>query len=135
MNPTPIKMVRGAALTFGLTLAVAGAQAGDVIAHPSVSLSADEVKELFQGDKQLLGSVKLVPVDNAAVQPEFAAKVLHIEVPKYTSLWIKQSFREGLNAPAVKSNDAEVVAFVKSTPGAVGYVSVAPAGVRVIARY
>jgi hypothetical protein len=109
--------------------------AGELVAHASVTLSADEVRDVFLGEKQLAAGVKLVPVDNAAVQQEFAAKLLHIEVPKYTSLWMKKSFREGLNAPAVKSNDAEVLAFVKSTPGAVGYVSVAPAGVRVIARF
>jgi hypothetical protein len=116
-------------------LAPAQSRAGEVIAHPSVALSLTEVREVFLGEKQLTGGTKLIPVDNAAVQGDFAAKVLQIEVAKYTSLWIKKAFREGLSAPAVKGSDAEVAAFVKATPGAVGYVNVAPAGARIIAKF
>jgi hypothetical protein len=39
-------------------------------------------------------------------------------------------------APPTKGSDAEVIGFVKATPGAVGYVSAAPgAGVSVLGRY
>jgi hypothetical protein len=109
--------------------------AGEVIAHPSLTLTAAEVREVFLGEKQLAGGVKVVPVDNLAAQPDFAAKVLQIEVPKYAALWTKKAFREGLTAPAAKANDAEVAAFVRSTPGAMGYVSVAPPGARVLMKF
>lgn len=109
--------------------------AGEIIAHPSVTLTLAEVREVFLGEKQLAGGSKLVPVDNLAAQPDFAAKVLQIEVPKYNALWTKKAFREGLTAPPVKGSDAEVAAFVKSTPGAVGYVSVAPPGARSLVKF
>jgi ABC-type phosphate transport system substrate-binding protein len=109
--------------------------AGEVIAHPSVSLSADEVKETFLGDKQLSGATKLVPVDNAAEQGDFTTKVLGMDATKYGARWTKKAFREGLTAPAVKGSDAEVVAFVKATPGAVGYVSGTASGVKVLMKY
>jgi hypothetical protein len=130
--------MRPAALLLALALLSAPPGIGhavELIAHPSVTLSADDVRDIFLGEKQLADGTKLVPVDNAAVQREFVAKVLRIEIPKYTSLWIKKAFREGLVAPAMKGNDAEVAAFVRATPGAVGYVNVAPAGARVIAKY
>jgi ABC-type phosphate transport system substrate-binding protein len=130
MNPT---IVRG----FGLALLLAPAlgHAGDIIANATLTLTAAEVREAFLGEKQLANGAKLVPVDNAAAQGDFAAKVLQVEVAKYTALWTKKAFREGLTAPAVKGSDAEVGAFVKSTPGAVGYVNVAPPGAHVIGKY
>jgi len=94
-----------------------------VVAHPGVTLSADEVRDVFVGDKQSAGGVKLVPLDNAAVQADFLAKVLKVDANKYASIWAKKGFREGINPPAVRSSDLEVAAMIKSTPGAVGYVS------------
>jgi hypothetical protein len=111
------------------------ARAGDIIANPGLTITAAEVKEAFLGEKQLVGGVKLVPVDNAAAQADFTAKVLQIEVAKYNSLWTKKSFREGLSVPSLKGGDAEVASFVKSTPGAVGYVTAAPAGANVVGKF
>lgn len=109
--------------------------AGEMIAHPSVTLSADEVKELYFGDKQLAGNLKLVPIDNAAQQADFLAKVLQTDATKYAARWTKKAFREGLAAPATKGSDAETVAFVKITPGAVAYVAGPSNGVKVLLKY
>lgn len=106
-----------------------------LIAHPALQLSADEAREVFIGEKQLAGSVKLVPVDNAAAQKEFLSKVYDMDAAKYNTLWAKKSFRDGLNAPAVKGSDVEVLAVVRSTPGAIGYVSSPPTGVTVLRKY
>jgi len=102
-----------------------------VISNPGTTISAGEVKEIFLGEKQFAGGTKLVPVDNAALQESFLSKFMQMAHDKYNSMWTKKSFRDGLTAPAVKSGDAEVIDFVKRTPGAVGYVSSAPAGVNV----
>jgi hypothetical protein len=118
-------------------LASLAATAADlvVIAHPGVTISADEVREVFVGEKQLAGGVKLVPLDNASAQADFLAKVVKVDAVKYQSIWTKKGFRDGLTAPSVKSGDQEVINVVKSTPGAIGYVSKASAGVKVIQAY
>ncbi len=113
----------------------APSHAGEVIAHPSVDLSPDEIRDVFLGEKQLAGNLKLVPVDNSAIRPEFLSKVLQTDERKYTARWTKKSFREGLAAPVVKGSDAEVKAFVKSTPGAVGYVSGPSSGMKVLESF
>lgn len=110
-------------------------QAGEIVVHPALMLTAEDAKEAYLGDKQLAGSVKLVLVDNAAQQADFTSKVLQTDVAKYTARWTKKAFREGMTAPAVKGGDAEVIAFVKATPGAVGYVGASAAGVKVVSRY
>ena len=105
-----------------------------VIAN-SDGLAAADVRDIFLGEKRVAGAVRLVPIDNAALQAEFLSKVLKLNSARYKTLWTKKSFREGLNAPPVKAGDAEVLGVIKSTPGAVGYVGFPPAGVKVIQKY
>jgi ABC-type phosphate transport system substrate-binding protein len=103
-----------------------------VIANPNVSVSADDVRDIFLGEKQFAGDVKLVVIDNAAMQNTFLSQIMQMDANKYNGIWTKKSFRDGLTPPAVKSGDAEVSEFIKRTPGSIGYVSAAPAGVKVI---
>lgn len=118
-----------------LALALPAARAGEVIAHPSVVLDADEIRDVYLGEKQFVGNVKLVAVDNRALHTEFLAKVLQTDERKYAARWTRKSFREGLAAPTLKGSDAEVIAFVRSTPGALGYVSSSVGGVKVLERF
>jgi hypothetical protein len=106
-----------------------------VIAHPNVSLSAEEIQDVFIGDKQFAGSQKLIVTDNSAAQIDFLGKVVKMESKRYSALWVKKSFRDGLAIPSVKGSDAEVIAFVKNNPGAVGYVSVLPEGIKAVAKF
>jgi|SRR5882672_6390664 len=118
---------------LALTLGAAQAQVV-VICHPATTLSGDDVRDVFLGEKQLAGTVKLQPVDNAAEQVGFLNKFLSMEPAKYSSAWAKKAFRDGVTAPPVKASDSDVVDFVKRTPGGVGYVRSAPAGVNVVAQ-
>ena len=106
-----------------------------LISHPGTTLTAADVREVYVGEKQFAGSVKLVPVDNTAAQEQFLAKVLNLDKAKYAALWTKKGFRDGLNPPPVKSGDNDVLEFVKRTPGAVGYVNASPSGVTVVMKY
>ena len=122
-----------------LPLAFSGGCLADefVIAHPSVNLSKDDVRDVYLGEKQFAESVRLVPVDNTSVQALFLSRVLKMSAAKYETAWIKKSFRDGLAAPSMRSGDAETVEFVRRTTGAVGYVSAAkpPAGVVAITKF
>jgi ABC-type phosphate transport system substrate-binding protein len=122
-----------AAILFLLASQGANA-AGDivVISNSGIVVSADEIRDIFLGEKQFAGGTKLVVIDNAALQAGFLSKVMHMDAAKYNSIWTKKSFRDGLTPPAVKSGDAEVIEYIKRTPGAIGYVSTTPAGVKVI---
>jgi hypothetical protein len=106
-----------------------------VIANSGVQIGAGDVREVFLGNMQFAGGAKVQPVDNGPAQVEFLSKVLKMEPDRYNTAWTKKTFRDGVNAPSVKSGDAEVVEFVKRTPGAVGYVTSAPSGVTVIQKY
>lgn len=111
--------------------------AGDVyvISHEPVVMSADEIKEIFLGETQFAGSLRLLPINNAAALPDFLGKGLNMTAAKYAASWTKKAFRDGLNAPPSRGTDAEVLLFVKGTPGAIGYISAVPAGVHVVGRF
>jgi len=107
-----------------------------VIANPATQITASEIKEIFTGEKQIAGSVKLVPVDNGPVQEAFLDTALRMDAPRYNTIWTKKSFREGIIPPTVKSGDNDVIEFVRRTPGAVGYISSNPPnGVTVVRKY
>ncbi len=106
-----------------------------IIANNNVHLTGNEVPDVFLGDKQFAGGVRLLPVDNGPLQEAFLGRVLKLESARYNNGWVKKSFRDGLNPPPLKSGDAEVIEYVRHTPGAIGYVSSVPAGVVVIQKY
>lgn len=121
-----------------LSLFWGSAQAADVyvICHADATISAADVRDVFTGEKQFVGSVKLLPADNSAVQSEFLAKALKMDSAKYSNTWTKKSFRDGATPPPVKGSDAEVLEYVKRTAGACSYVGAAPpAGVLTIASF
>lgn len=122
-------------LCAALALVPIGAGAGEVIANPTVVLSADEIRDVFLGEKQFAGNLRLVPVDNYSLRAEFLNKVLQTDERKYAARWTRKSFREGLAAPTVKGSDAEVIAFVRATPGSIGYVNSGAAGVKVLESF
>ncbi len=99
-----------------------------VVANRGLTLSPKDVVELYTGDREFSGSLRLVPVDNLTARNAFLRKALAMTPQRYETLWIKKSFRDALNPPPVKATDAEVLEFVQRTRGAVGYVSKPPDG-------
>jgi hypothetical protein len=121
-----------------LLLAVQVVHAADVyvICNSGVTLAPADVRDVFMGEKQFIGSVKLLPADNSAAQSAFLSKVLKMDAGKYSVAWTKKSFREGANPPPVKGSDAEALEYVKRTPGACSYVATQPpAGVLTVAAF
>lgn len=111
--------------------------AGDVylISNSTIKLTAADAKDVLLGETQFIGGAAVRVVDNAAVLADFTDKVLHMNPGQYKTYWAKKSFRDGVKMPTSKNNDADVLDFVKNTPGAVGYVSSQPSGVTVIQKF
>ena len=100
-----------------------------VIVHPDVKgsqmprsvLAAIFLKQALKwGDGR-----PVVPVDQStqsAVRRQFSNDVLKQGVVEVQVYW-QRKITAGLVPPPVKTSDEDVVAFVASTPGAIGYVS------------
>ncbi len=107
-------------------------------ANPLSELSSADVAGLFlKRIARFPGGGPAVPVDQAkgsATRGAFSRKLLGRPASAVDAYWQQQIFAGGELPPAVKPSDDDVVAFVKATPGAIGYVSAGAsvAGVKVV---
>lgn len=131
----PWRLQSGAALLAALALATAARAELYLIVHPGTAIAPRDVVPIFTGEKQFAGPQRLMPVDNAAVHDEFLGAVLRVDAGRYEAMWIRKSFRDGINQPPMKSGDLEVLEFVRRTPGAVGYTHTVRTGVSILERY
>jgi ABC-type phosphate transport system substrate-binding protein len=137
----PMKL---AAFLLGLLLApLALADDGfKVVASPDVaadSLSKTELSDIFlKRSTSWPGGASIQPVDQAEGVPAadaFSKTVHHKPASVIRAFWKRVTATGRETAPPVKTRDDDVLAFVRSSRGAIGYVSSsAPtAGVKVVA--
>jgi ABC-type phosphate transport system substrate-binding protein len=112
-----------------------------VVAHPEVpaaSVTRAELSQLFLKRKTSWGAGRPVrPVDQVDRSPTrrtFSQAVHGKPTESIKSFWQQQIFSGRAVPPPEKGSDDEVLAFVRATPGAVGYVSrsAAVSGVKVV---
>ena len=115
--------------------AAAAARAADefvVIVHPSVvgsKIRRADLADVFLRKtlRWTSGGGLAVPVDQSGTSPvrkAFSEGVVQQPVAQVIRYWQKQMFSSSaLLPPPVKGSDADVIAFVAKTAGAVGYVS------------
>jgi len=101
-----------------------------VIIHPSNDRGSIAKKELAQVFLKKVpkweSGTPVVPVDlqeKSAVRATFTNEVHGKSVSAVKSYWQQQIFSGRDVPPVEKVSDAEVLAFVKTNPGAIGYVS------------
>ena len=122
--------------------ATLGAQEFKIVAHAATDvgdLSAATAARIFlKQDKKFPSGAAATPVDQAktvAVRGSFTREIHSRSVSAVETYWQQQPFSGRDTPPESKAGDNDVLAFVKSTPGAIGYVSAGatvPAGVKVI---
>ena len=121
------------ALVLSLAVPALAVAADDfvVIVHPSVtgaSIRRPDLAAVFLKKAARWGSGgSAIPVDQSGTSPvreSFSKAVLGMPVAAAVQYWQKQMFEtKPLRPPVVRGSDAEVIAFVAKTEGAVGYVS------------
>ena len=132
------------ALLAGTALITVTAQAASykVIVNNSVSinsLSKKAASDLFlKKTTKWEGGAAVLPVDqvdSSNTRDGFSRSIHGKPTAAVKSYWNQQIFSGREVPPVEKKSDAEVLAFVRSTPGAIGYVSDATSvdGVRVVA--
>lgn len=101
-----------------------------VVAHPSVdvdSLSAKEISDLFLKKAiRWRDGTEVVPVDlpsDSRVRASFSEAIHDREVSAIKSYWQRQIFSGRAVPPVEKTSEDEVLDFVRSRRGAIGYVS------------
>ena len=131
-------------LLAGVLISVAELSAADppikVIAHSSVlvsHVSAEDLKGVFLETKTSLGDGHVVPVllKRGAVHAAFVKKHTGKTTTALENYYRSLVFTGKGAMPKMLGSDAEMVAYVRSTRGAIGYVSAESSteGVRVLA--
>jgi hypothetical protein len=123
------------AVAATLTLALLGGTASAIetsefklvihASNPLSEISAKELSKVFLGRKSSLGGL-IRPVDlvpDSPVRESFSREVHARSVALIKSYWRRQIFSGRLRPPRELGDDREVLAFVGSNVGAVGYVS------------
>lgn len=123
-----------ARLVLALALLAAGPAAAEegfqVIVHPSnavQTISKHELASYFlKKSTAWPGGAAVQPVEppeSAEVRERFVTEVIGKSPSALKSYWNKLIFAGREVPPVEKRSDEEVLAFVRATPGAVGYVS------------
>lgn len=101
-----------------------------VIVNNSNSLSSINKKEasdcFLKKKTKWADGTTVTPVDlssGSKVRDAFSQKVHGKTTAAIRSYWQQAAFSGTASAPPEKSNDAEVIEFVRKNPGAIGYVS------------
>ncbi|HVE77233.1 MAG TPA: substrate-binding domain-containing protein [Gemmatimonadaceae bacterium] len=117
-------------------LALAGARAAHAqagyrvivnAANPAESISRTELSRLFLKKvttwKTGRPVVVVDQVENASARAQFTREVHEREITSVKSYWQQMVFAGRAVPPTEKPSDADVLAFVRANPNAVGYVS------------
>lgn len=119
-------------LLAALALSPAAVRAADfaLVAHPSVaatSLSRAEASRMFlRLQTEWPGGGHVRPVDQAKSSPlreAFSREILGMSLAAADAYWTRAIFSGRAVPPVEKRSDADVLAYVRETPGALGYVS------------
>lgn len=96
-------------------------------ANPTTEMTASKVAKMFlKKDKRWDHGVRALPVDLEARHPvrkAFTKSVHRKTVTAIQSLWQRYIFSGRDVPPDQKASEQEVLAFVRSNPGAIGYVA------------
>lgn len=111
--------------------AVGSADASDykIIAHPSVtvsSLSRDTISSYFlKKIGRWPDGTPVAPVDQAPGSPlrqAFTREIHGKSAQNIDAFWQRQVFSGRATPPPARGSDADVLAYVRSEPGAIGYI-------------
>ncbi len=97
--------------------------------NPVRSLSREDVAAYFLRRRTSWpDGGPVAPVDlpaETAVRDTFSRQILHRTPGAVSAYWVQEIFAGRSEPPPVKNTDAAIVAYVSSTPGAIGYVAAA----------
>jgi ABC-type phosphate transport system substrate-binding protein len=133
--------MRALLLIFGMLWASLG-QAGGllIIASPQVSeatITVEQLADIFTLKKIFwANNIHVVPVNREASSVErekFSDQVFNLPPQELGEYWNRLRF-QGKLPPLIQTSDQAVLSFVRSVPGAIGYINAnqKPSGVKIL---
>ncbi len=122
-------------MSIRLILAALAGAAGDAIAaggvvvigHPGLTgLDAATLEKIYTGKVIEVNGTSVVAVNassGSAVRSRFLQAYLHEDEDKYTAYWVVRRYIGKGASPRELSSTSDVINFVNSTPGGIGYIN------------
>ena len=134
---TTIKIV-----VLAASLAFAPLRAGEIVVIGNSNVpktDAATIQKVYTGKFISVAGVNVTPVGakpGSAARNRFLQEYLNQDEEKYTAYWTVRRYIGKGAPPAELASGADVISYVQSTPGAVGYIDEAELkpGMNVIAR-
>lgn len=101
-----------------------------VIVHPSnnSAMTEDDISRMFLGkNKSFSNGSSVTPVNakyGSGTRAEFEDKIIGKSKSQIKAYWSKLIFTGKGKPPTELSSDEDIIAFVASNPGAIGYVAI-----------
>jgi ABC-type phosphate transport system substrate-binding protein len=133
------RLAAAAALAFGLGHAWAGNEVV-VIGHAGLSkLDVATVQRIYTGKAVEVGGIAVTVVNatnGSDVRNRFLQSYLNQDEDKYTAYWTVRRYIGKGAPPTELKSAADIIRFIQSTPGAIGYIDEAEvtSGVNVLLR-
>lgn len=98
-----------------------------VIGHPGLNaVDGITLEKIYTGKVIEVNGMSVVAVNassGSAVRSRFLRTYLHEDEDRYTAYWVVRRYIGKGASPRELSSSAEVINFVNSTPGAIGYIN------------
>lgn len=104
---------------------------------PDDSISVEQLADIYSLKKAYwANNLQVVPINREASSEErekFSAAVLHLSPQAMADYWNRMRF-QGKLPPLIQTSDQAVLSFVRSVPGAIGYINAnqKPSGVKIL---
>ena len=121
-------------LGLAVAAAVSASAAPVVVTHPelgSETIDGGTIKAVFRGKKVAWSNktpVTVAILKGGTVHEEFLKTAFNISASAFSNHWRLTAMTGGGVAPKEFATEQELLQFVSSTPGAIGYVDEASAG-------
>jgi ABC-type phosphate transport system substrate-binding protein len=135
-----IILMRVLLLIFGILWTSPG-QAGLLVIVstkvPDDSISVEQLADIYSLKKaNWANNIQVVPINREASSAErekFSEAVLHLSPQEMAEYWNRLRF-QGKLPPLIQTSDQAVLSFVRSVPGAIGYINAnqKPSGVKIL---
>lgn len=125
--PLPLAVLRLATMALACAVGSSTAAGGVVvIGHPGLTgLDVPTLEKIYTGKVIQVNGVAIVAVNASAGSPvrgRFLQSFLNQDEDKYTAYWVVRRYIGKGAPPRELAGSAAVIDFVKSTPGAIGYI-------------
>jgi ABC-type phosphate transport system substrate-binding protein len=104
---------------------------------PLLAASDAELRDMFLGKIRVVGGVAIQPAQlEGPARATFAHVLLGMSESEFQLYWMRKSYEDGRLPPPMRSSSEDMLRFVASRPGAIGFVEKrmvhAGSGVRVL---